>query len=492
MLRTKFLLTTAMTSAAVLLAPVAVTAAPTPGAPGIGDPYYPTYGNGGYDVKSYDIGVRYQPDSKKLTGTTTLVATATQDLSSFDLDFGLTASKVTVDGRPAQTRTDGFELIVTPSRPLHRHAPFVVTVEYSGTPSKVTIPGTTSTPWVTTPTGAVGLGEPEASAWWFPANDHPLDKATYRVAITAPSDLSALSNGNLVSKQTTGADTTWTWVEKLPQATYLAFMAIGRYDVLSGRSASGLPYTTAVAQGTSPEYTAAKKNLAQTGEVVDWLSKQWGRYPFDAIGGVVPDGEIGYALEDQTRPVYDTAFWRGGRDNISVVVHENAHQWFGDSVSVHHWRDMWLNEGFASFSEWLWSEQHAGKTGQQEFDALYAKPANDSFWSMVIGEPGAHHEFDGPVYDRGAMVAQALRNRVGDATFFRIIRSWVVKHRYGNARIEDFVALASKVAKQDLRHFFQVWLFTGEKPAPTVENGFPPDYKPAAPKAAQQRSLPRR
>lgn len=490
--RSTSMLAAAVTTAAVLLAPVAVTAAPTPGAPGIGDPYYPTYGNGGYDVASYDIAVRYEPSTKKLAGTTRLVATATQDLSSFNLDFGLTASKVTVNGRQAQLRTNGFELTVTPYRSLHRRAPFVVTVEYSGIPSQVTIPGTDSTPWVTTPTGAVGLGEPEASAWWFPANDHPLDKATYRVAITAPSDLSALSNGNLVSKKKSGADITWTWAERRPQASYLAFMAVGKYDVMSSRSASGLPYTAAVPLGTAPEYAAAKKNLAQTGDVVDWLSKQWGPYPFDAIGGVVPDAPIGYALENQTRPVYDPGFWRGGRDNISVVVHENAHQWFGDSVSVHHWRDMWLNEGFATFSEWLWSEKHAGKTGQQEFDGLYATPASSSFWALKIGDPGAHHEFDGPVYDRGAMVAQAMRNRLGDATFFRIIRGWTAKHRYGNAQIEDFVAYASKVAKQDLRHFFQVWLFTGEKPAPTVENGFPPNYHPAVTHSTQRQSLPRR
>lgn len=484
MRRSKSLLVVAIGTAAVLLAPVAATAAPlakpTPGAAGIGDPYYPGYGNGGYDVANYDIHVRYEPSTKVVSGSTTINAKATQSLSSFDLDFALTTSKVTVNKQPATFRKDGLELVVTPARPLRKGAPFVVTVDYSGVPSAIDIPGASSSPWVTTADGAVGLGEPENSAWWFPANDHPLDKAYYQVSITAPKGLSALSNGNLVSKKpAAGGETTWKWVELRPQATYLAFMAVGKYDVKSGVGKSGLRYTTAIAQGNSPELVAAAKDVAQTPEIVDWLTQQWGPYPFDATGGVVPNGDIGYALEDQTRPVYDPGFWAGGRSNVSVVVHENAHQWFGDSVSVNHWRDMWLNEGFASFSEWLYAETHGGDTAQKSFDALYAShPANDKWWTFIVAEPGAHHEFDSPVYDRGSLALQAFRNKVGDKTFHLVLRGWAAAHRYGNATIEDFVAYASKVTHQNLKPFFQTWLYTGARPAPTVDNGFPPNYKP--------------
>ncbi|WP_344311340.1 M1 family metallopeptidase, partial [Fodinicola feengrottensis] len=492
MKRRKSLLVAAVGTAVILLAPVAATAAPdsgkpSPGAPGIGDPYYPGYGNGGYDVANYDIHVKYEPTTKVLTGTTTIVATATQALSSFDLDFALKASKVTVNHQPAKTSVNGFELVVTPSRPLREGVPFVVTVDYSGVPSSINIPGFSSSPWVTTADGAVGLGEPENSAWWFPANDHPLDKAYYQVSITAPNGLSALSNGNLVSKRSApGGETTWKWAELRPEATYLAFMAVGKYDVKSGVSKSGLPYTTAVAQGTDPELVAATKDIDRTPEIVDWLQQQWGRYPFDAIGGVVPNGNIGYALEDQTRPVYDPGFWAGGKSNISVVVHENAHQWFGDSVSVHHWRDMWLNEGFASFSEWLWAETHGGDSAQKSFDALYAShPAADDWWKFIVAEPGPHHEFDSPVYDRGSLALQAFRNKVGDAMFHQVLRGWAVAHRYGNATIEDFVAYASRVSGQDLKNFFQVWLFTGARPAPTVANGFPANYPTTSKLAAQ-------
>ncbi len=460
-------------------------AAPQPGSPGIGDPYYPKYGNGGYDVSHYKIAIDYDPATGLLTGTTTITAEATQALSSFDLDFLLRATSVTVNGQAAKTsqyvvdtpaHNYGGELVVTPKKAIAKNSALNIRVEYAGVPAQTMVGG--FSPWFPTPTGAVIADEAEASAWWFPANDHPLDKATYDVSTTVPSGLQVLGNGQLVSQVNRQGATTWRWRENKPMATYLAFVAIGKYTVTTGTTAGGIPYTNAIAQQDVPP--AAAGDIARIPEVLDWLTRQWGPYPFDSAGGVVPDLAFGYALETQTRPVYATDFWQDGSD-IYVVVHENAHQWFGDSVSVHHWQDIWLNEGFAGFSEWLWSEQHGDGTAQQIFESTYAShPADDAFWQIRVSDPSAAHLFADPVYDRGAMTLQALRNRIGDAAFFQLMRDWARDHRYGNATTAQFEALAERLSGQDLRDFFNVWLVSADKPAPTAENGFPPAAQAAA------------
>jgi aminopeptidase N len=182
-------------------------------------------------------------------------------------------------------------------------------------------------------------------------------------------------------------------------ATYLTLIAIGRFEVDSGVTASGLPYLFAIAEGDDPEYALARKDIERTAEVVDWMAERFGPYPFDAIGAVVPDGDIIYAPEPQTRPVYGKLMWSTGESNILTVVHENAHQWFGNSVSLDQWRDIWLSESFARYAEWLWTEDHDGKTAQQLFDDLHAEhPADDPWWTFLVGEPGAGRIFEDPLY----------------------------------------------------------------------------------------------
>ncbi|WP_312721328.1 M1 family metallopeptidase [Mobilicoccus sp.] len=445
---------------------------PTPGAPGIGDSYYPLYGNGGYDVRHYGIKVAYDPATDLLTGTTTITAKATKNLSRFDLDLVLRATKVTVDGRPARFRqVKGQELVVTPARPVRAGRDMVVTVTYAGVPS-ATQPFEW-TPWVKNADGAVAIGEPEIAAWWFPSNDHPLDKARYDISLTVPKGVEAISNGVLRSQRFGRTTDTWNWRVRTPMASYLAFAAIGQFDVVKGETKSGLPSLNAYAVGGGEAGQRARRDIGRTPEVVDWLSRVFGPYPFEAVGGVAPVGKFGFALENQTRPVYSPKFWAKGQ-NMGVVVHENAHQWFGNSVSVHHWKDIWLNEGFASYAEWLWDEQHGGDSAQKTFEAEYAKqPADAAFWRVVVADPGPDNQFDGAVYDRGAMAVHALRNRIGDAAFFHLVRTWTAKHRHGNATVEEFEAMAEKISGQELSPFFRVWLRTASRPEPTVANGFP-------------------
>jgi aminopeptidase N len=440
----------------------------TNGSPGIGDPYYPDYGNGGYDVGHYDIKLRYYPDTDKLTGTTTITATATADLSTFDLDFVLDVSSARVNNRPAGFARQGdHELVVTPARNLRRGDLMTIVVQYSGTPSQVTAEGFTA--WVRTADGALAEGEPEIAWWWFPSNDHPRDKATFDVSVLVPDGTSVISNGVLTRRARPELPgwSRWNWQEAEPMATYLAFMDIGQYDIHTDTSADGTPIITAYSTSLDvAEAAAARANVERTDEVVDWESGIFGPYPFDARGGVVtPENSMGYALENQTRPVYDGAFWARG-DAMYVVVHENAHEWYGDSVSVHNWRDVWLNEGFASYAEWLWSDAQGEGTTQELFDFTYAQhPADDPFWQVTIGDPGVAHLFDDPVYDRGAMTLQALRLAVGDDAFFTILRDWAAQHAYADGSIAQFEALAAHVSGQNLDALFTAWLFTPSRPA---------------------------
>jgi aminopeptidase N len=199
------------------------------------------------------------------------------------------------------------------------------------------------------------VGEPEIAWWWFPSNDHPLDKATFDISVSVPDGTQVVSNGVMTDapvRELLGWSR-WNWRSVKPMATYLAFLALGHYEIRTDISQTGQPVVTAYAQNLGDLSDAAHASVERTSEVIDWESTVFGPYPFEARGGVVaPARSLGFALEDQTRPVYDGAFWRRG-SNVSVVVHENAHQWFGDSVSVASWRDIWLNEGFATYAQWL-------------------------------------------------------------------------------------------------------------------------------------------
>jgi aminopeptidase N len=285
-----------------LVGTTAASAAPGVGAPGIGDPYYPDYGNGGYDVGHYSIDVGYTPATGELTGRTTVRATAKQSLRRFNLDLLLPASSVVVNGRAAEfgRSADGHELIVRPLMRIRAGESMVVEVEYAGRPAEISDNGLK--PWIATADGAIAVGQPEIAAWWFPSNDHPRDKATFDIAITVPRGVEAISNGRLASVTQVGELDRWSWSSALPMATYLAYFVIGQLDVTSGTTASGVPWLNAIGVGSGVPGAAAAADLARTAEVVDWLADQWGPYPFEALGGVMPNGPLLFALETQTRP----------------------------------------------------------------------------------------------------------------------------------------------------------------------------------------------
>ncbi|MEW2218867.1 M1 family metallopeptidase [Streptomyces sp. NPDC006990] len=483
-MRHRLIVPGAAAAALLLLAAPASAAEPTPGAPGAGDPYYPDYGNGGYDVSHYDLRLTYRPKTDELAGTATLLATAEQDLSRFNLDFALDVTDVRVNGKEARFRTSGaHELRITPAEPLAEGEKATVVVRYHGTPSKVEVDGYTS--WHRTPDGGVAANEPESAWWWFPSNDHPTDKASYDVSVAVPEGTQALSNGTLQSQRTRAGWTRFNWRSRAPQATYLATLAVGRFDITTSETDSGLPVVNAYSKDLGEHEGAARASVERTAELTEWLEGYFGSYPFDALGGYVPNTDTTFALETQTRPFYSPDDFADG-SNTSVVVHEMAHQWYGDSVSVKGWKDIWLNEGFARYAQWLWSEDQGEGTAQELADYAYAShPADDPFWKVAPGDPGPDNQFHRAVYDRGAMALQALRNRIGDRDFLALLKGWPKAHRGGNAEVGDFVAYAEKVSGKPLAGLFDTWLYQPSKPAAHA-SAFTADRAPERPRSWKQ------
>ncbi len=472
-----------------------VTTEFTPGAAGIGDAYFPLDGNGGYDVQNYDLDLAFDPITKRISGTAAVTLTATQNLSAFNLDFDtrdengvdrLVISDLRVDGRTsayslATTQISGetaqplaadegpadaidpprTELTVTPDAGIPIGTTLTVEIDYAGVP--ILIDDAFGAAGVfPTADGMVIVGEPRVAATWFPANDHPADKATMTMAMSVPDGLDVIGNGVLESADTVGGETTFVYVMDKPMATYLATATVGDYDI-DVTEADGVTYRNAVASSLFSRGSAgvdARAGLAFTPDATAYLAGLFGPYPFSESGGIVVDvRDLGFALENQTRPIYP------GGVNESLIIHEVAHQWVGDDVALSRWSDIWLNEGFASYAESLYSEASGGDTAQEIFDRGYDREADSSFWRGIVDDPGPARIFDGFVYERGAMTLHALRAEVGDDVFFRILRGWAQDNAGGNVTTAQFEAYASQMSGQDLSELFDTWLRSGAKPA---------------------------
>ncbi|MGW4272451.1 M1 family metallopeptidase [Streptomyces seoulensis] len=433
----------------------------TPGGAGLRDPYFPKAGNGGYDVAHYDLTLGYEPAGRRLTGTAVITARATQDLSAFDLDLqGLDVREVTVEGKTARYHRAGQELTVRPHDELSEGETFTTTVRYSGTPQAVTDPGGSKEGWLRTGDGAVALGQPVGSMAWFPGNDHPLDKATYDVSVTVPEKLTAVSNGVLRSETRAGGRRTFHWHTAEPMATYLATVAVGEFEVRRSRLKDGLPVYVAVDPALAEE---SEPVLAKLPEIMEWAETNFGPYPFSSTGAIVARiPGVDYALETQDRPTFP------GEPDTTTLVHEIAHQWYGDSVTPKSWRDMWLNESFATYAEWLWAEDYGGRSAEETFKNVYAGKGDNGtdVWAFPPGRPtSAAVISDAPVYDRGAMVLHRIRQTVGDDAFYDIIQGWAAAHRHGNASTADFTAYVEKKAPdEDFTEIWKDWLYGEEKP----------------------------
>jgi aminopeptidase N len=435
---------------------------PQPGSTSGGDPYFPAAGNGGYDVLHYDLTLDYTPATRALTARAIVAATASATLSSFSLDLrDLSVSKL-INGLPARFQQSGGELVVTPRLPLLKGLPFIVVVDYGGTTGQPLDNTGALYGWVSFADGAFVGNEPEGASTWYPVNDTPKDKATYSFTVTVPSDTTAVANGTLLSQSTRNGKTTSKWIATDPMASYLSMVATGDYTITKQRTASGLPILNAVDDDLSAEDKAATAEvLAKQPAMIDFFQTRFGKYPFSSFGAVVDDDtDAGYALENQTRPIYS------GAPDESTVAHELAHQWFGNKVTLGQWRDIWLNEGFATYAEWMWGEHEGTDSPQAGYDFVMSIPATSSFWTIPTADPGAENLFAATTYYRGGAFLHALRLTIGETAFWKVIRQWAARPAMVPVSTADLLALSEKVSGQQLDALFDAWLYQPTKPAP--------------------------
>jgi aminopeptidase N len=510
MVRTRLRLIGGATAALVVLGAFGATAAAaapggkgpdnagpryTSGASGVGDAYFPFAGNGGYDVQHYDLDIRYQPPVAtvpatptaelrgEFDGLATIDLVATQDLDRFNLDLrGMDVRSLTVDGMPATgieppvagAEVDGaaywhvqddaaraWELTIQPRPKLKAGQQATIVVEYGGeTVRPLDIEGALYG-WVTTRDGAMVASEPEGSMTWYPVSDHQTDKATYSFEITVPEGKVAVANG-MQSKPAETADgwTTWFWDAPDQQASYLTTASVGDFELRDTySSSSGVPIIDAVDTKLSTNArNTTNASLALQPVMIDFMEQYFGDYPFVAYGASVDNDSVGYALETQTRPVYS------GQAVQNTVLHELAHQWFGNAVSPERWQDIWLNEGWATYATWMWTEHRGGISAQQAYDNWYAPARNAAYWEFQIGDPGPLGLFAGQVYSKGAATLHALRVEVGDEAFFEGTALWLERFNDSAGTSEDFQEVYEEVSGQDLDEFFHTWLYDPEKP----------------------------
>lgn len=434
---------------------------PVSGGASSGDPYYPTLGDAGYDALRYDIALQYTPSTRRLTAVTAVRLEPLVKLTSLALDLrGLHVSKVTVGGKAARFSQSAEKLRVRPKHSLAKGHAVTVRVTYSGTTGRPIDNTDALFGWISTPNGALVASEAYGAPTWYPVNDSPADKAKYSFTVAVPKGKQVVANGLPVGRPTThGGWTTYRYAETTPMASYLATVDIGDYAI-TRFTRGGLPYLTAVDEHlTGTERTESLAAIAKQPAIIAYFSKRFGKYPFASAGSIVDSFDIGYALETQTRPIYSPSA------DESTVAHETAHQWFGDSVTPRYWKDIWLNEGFATYAEWLWDE-HAGLTTfDKEVQRLRDLPATDDLWKLKVADPGKDHIYDDVVYDRGGLTLVELEKTVGSTTFDRILKTWATTHRHGTGTTKRFIALSEKLSGQDLDAFFQTWLYSTGKPA---------------------------
>ncbi|GAA3556578.1 M1 family metallopeptidase [Amycolatopsis ultiminotia] len=444
---------------------------PTPGSDGAGDSYYPQDGNGGYDVADYQLKVTYAPDSHQLTGLQTISARATQSLSSFDLDLkGLTVDSVKVNGVPAKfARTGDHELVISPATALPKGLPFRTEVAYHGVPAPIDDPLLGENGWQFAKSGgAFAAGEPKSASTWYPVNDTPRDKATFHLAITVPDEWGVIANGRETGSYRTAGGTTHVWAENTPVAPYMTTVAIDKWTFDRQQRKDGTPIVSAFAPGV-PDST--KQAEARLPEILDFLESKFGKYPVDAAGGIFLAEPIGFSLETLSRPIYS-----GQAGDVSTIVHENAHQWYGDTVAVDQWKDVCLNECFASYATWLWDQAKEGVNLDDQYREEVAS-ASDRFWSGKLYDMGPGNEFTS-VYSKGPLALHALSKVLGQAAFDRVLKTWPALHRNGNANMQEFQQYAESVSHKDLQGFFDAWIYGAGKPA--EQYLYPGDLKPSA------------
>jgi aminopeptidase N len=428
------------------------------------DPYTPTSGTTAVRIDHYDLHLDYKIHPNRLAGRAVLRGRVLEDTPAIELDLvGLAVSRVLVDGRRHRFRVHRSKLVVRAQESFTSGQEITFDVHYSGNPGPAM--GTWGdVGWEELTDGVLVAGQPNGAATWFPCNDHPSSKATFRCTILVESEYMAISNGELVSTVRKAGRTAWTWESSQPLATYLATVQIGQYR--SGRidggphSPSQVPLLLACGES---QWQQAQRALAKQHAMMHTFESLFGDYPFDRYGVVVTDDPLEIPLESQPLsilgPNHLTDDWEAER----LVAHELAHQWFGNSVTPSRWSDIWLNEGFACYAEWLWSEAAGKDSAEKQARAAHSRLAGED-QDVVLADPGPEDMFDDRVYKRGALALHALRGFTGDDDFFRILRSWTAENRFGSVTTAQFLAHAENVCARPVDAVLDDWLFERDLP----------------------------
>ncbi|MFN8156903.1 MAG: M1 family metallopeptidase [Candidatus Nanopelagicales bacterium] len=423
--------------------------------------YFPHRGDRSYAVSHYDLTLSYNVDSNQLRAKAGLLVEAVTDLTEIRLDLsGLRVSKVTVDGSGARYAVKRDHLLVRPRRRMKAGEWFRVAVSYSGTPRPVP-DGDDECGWEELADGVLVAGQTNGSPSWFPCNDRPDDKATYRIEITAHNAYYVVANGVCTSRWRSASSTTWVYEQREPMSTYLTTVQIGRY-VAHPVPGAPVPMTAVLPHRLLPHYDSA---FGDQPRMLDFFARTFGPYPFSAYTVVITDDELEIPLEAQGMSTFGSNFLTDDWDNVRLVAHELSHQWFGNSVTASSWRDIWLHEGFACYCEWLWSQESGGPSAdaraREHWDRLSALPQD-----LLLADPGPDLMFDDRVYKRGALLLHALRLTVGDEPFFALLSTWVARHRHGSVTTAMFESLAADRLGDQVQPLFQSWL--RERPLPAL------------------------
>ncbi len=425
-----------------------------------GDPYTPGSGSPDYRVVSYDLDLKYRVATNRLEGTAIITATSVVALPRIVLDLSrLTVTKV----RLAGTRTVRFaqtanKLTVTPPTPVAAGTTFVLTVDYSGAP--VPRPSRWGPlGWEELDDGVLVAGQPTGAPSWFPCNDDVADKATYRIRVATEQAYTVICNGVLADHRVVAGRGVWQYVQEEPTATYLATLQIGRYE----RTIASFDGVPGVLAYPAPLQARVLTDFAAVTPMMALFQRLFGPYPFAGYTVVITADDLEIPLESQSLATFGANHADGLGKSERLVAHELAHQWFGNSVGLASWGHIWLNEGFACYAEWLWSENSGGPSADtmaRQFRRLLVSLPTD----LVLGDPGPEEMFDDRVYKRGALALHALRRTLGDEVFFDLLRTWTAQRAHGTATTDDFRALAATVSPKPLDTLFENWLFATAVP----------------------------
>jgi aminopeptidase N len=424
------------------------------------DPLYPAYGNAGVDVLHYGLELAWAPETKTLTGKATIRLRAASELSAVRLDFSpaYAVDSVTFNGAPVAGTVADNDLTVPGV--VAKDAFATVVVQYHGTPSTVPMPshrgdaeplGLT----VAKDGGLWTMQEPYGASTWYPANDQPSDKALYDIAVTVPEGWSAVASGTAQPPE----GGTFRYTSKDPVAAYLTTLAVGRYKQETAQGPRGIPLTYWYRPGTDDRLLPSLRKGAQQ---LGWLEQRFGQYPFASGGVVMVPSESGMETQQMITmgtPDYGTTkpaeFAKSFEDDL---LHEYAHQWFGDAVGPATWKDLWLNEGWATYVQHLYANERDKITPKRWEE--WARGVDGRLRGRLgpPGNPKAENFAESNVYMCPALMLHQIHKQIGDDAFFALGREWVQRNRGTTQDRASFIAFVNQQTGKDFTTLVNTWL----------------------------------